>query len=104
MPPSRDGVPDLHKGYTLDMSSEVRHLTLREIIGRLNQLGEEWDQLLKNQEAVIHELQSTKDELQHVLREYGTTKALYDQLANQRDEILAVLQTIVSRYHKGRGM
>ena len=88
----------------MHMASEVRHLTLREIIGRLNDLGEEWDQLLKNQEAVIHELQSTKDELQRVLREYSTTRALYDQLASQRDEILAILKTIVSRYNKGREM
>jgi exonuclease VII small subunit len=84
------------------MPGDVKHLTLREIIARLNQLGEEWDQLLKNQEAVVHELQATKDELERVLREYGTTRALYEQLLAQRDEILGVLRTIVSRHNRGR--
>jgi chromosome segregation ATPase len=84
------------------MTEGAAPLTLREITARLSQLGEEWDQLLKNQEAVVHELQATKDELQKVLREYGTTRALYEQLLSQRDEILGVLQAIVSRYERGR--
>ena len=77
---------------------DPQNLTLREVVARLNRIAEEWDELLKNHEAMVHELHATKDELQRVLRELGTTKSEYEQLLNQRDDILGVLNSLLTRY------
>lgn len=77
---------------------DPQNLTLREVVARLDRIAEEWDELLKNHEAMVHELHATKDELQRVLRELGTTKSEYEQLLNQRDDILGVLNSLLTRY------
>ncbi len=84
------------------MPMDANSLTLNQIVAHLSRLAEEWHELLKNHEAMVHELHSTKDELQKVLRELGNTKAEYDQSLNQRDEILGILNSLLSRYGKDR--
>lgn len=81
---------------------DAKGLTLKEATVHLARLAEEWEELLRNHEAMVHGLDATKDELQRVLRELGTTKAEYDQLVTQRDEILGILNSLLSRFGRER--
>ncbi len=82
------------------MPTDAQTLRLREVVTHLQRLADEWEELLRNHDAVVQEFQAGKDKLERILREFATLKADYEKLLSQRDQIVTTLNSLLISYWK----
>ncbi len=82
------------------MPPEAQPHKLREVVTHLQQLADEWEELLRNHVAMVQEFQAAKDKLDQAFREFTTLRADYEKLLNQRDQMLATLNSLLFSYRK----